>query len=257
MGRHPVPSITEPQTLPEKLQALYLTNAAERYPALAKAAADRDFTYEKFLEQLVDGELEAKHKRMIQKRIWEARFPSVATLDQYDFAHPKKINKKLILELFSLKFIERRQWIVFVGNSGLGKTHLSKALGYEACAKGYRVLFTKTAQVISRLQAAQSDNSHEKTLKYFTKPDLLILDEAGFLPLDQGQANLLFQVISDRYEYEPGATIISTNLAFKDWGRIFYDSTLAQAAVDRIIHRCQVVKIEGDSYRSKGLQETD
>ena len=257
MGRHPNFASTTPQLLPEKLKALYLTNAAERYPVFAKAAASQNLPYDKFLEQLADEELEAKSKRMIQKRVWEARFPSIATLDQYDFSHPKKINKKLVLELFGLKFIERREWIVFVGSSGLGKTHLSKALGYEACAKGYRVLFTKTAQVISRLQAAQSDHSHEKTLKYFTRPDLLILDEAGFLPLDQGQANLLFQVISDRYEYERGATIISTNLAFKDWGRIFHDSTLAQAAVDRIIHRCQVVKIEGDSYRSKNMQEND
>jgi DNA replication protein DnaC len=242
------------KTLEEKLKALYLFNAAERREALAKHAAKHDFSYEKFLEQLVDEELAAKDKRTVERRVREARFPAITTLDQFDFSHPKKVDKKLILELFDLNFIEKKEWVVFLGSSGLGKTHLAKALGYTACGRGYRVLFTKTAHVVSSLQAAQSDNSQDKSLKCFTRPDLLILDEAGFLPLDQGQANLLFQVISDRYEYGRGATIITTNLAFKDWGRIFHDSVLAQAAVDRIIHRCQVVKIEGDSYRSKGKQ---
>ena len=245
----------EPQTLEEKLKTLQLINSAERYPVLVKHAAKHNLSYEKFLEQLVEEELIAKQQRILKKRIWEARFPTISTLDQYDFSHPKRINKKLVLSLFDLKFMERREWIVLVGNSGLGKTHLAKALGYEACSKCYRVLFTKTAHVIHALQAAQSDNSQEKTLKRFTRPDLLILDEAGFLPLDQGQANLLFQVISDRYEYGQGSTIITTNLAFKDWGRIFHDSVLAQAVVDRIIHRCQVIKIEGDSYRSKGMKK--
>lgn len=245
------------KTLEEKLKALYLFNAVERHETLAKHAVKHNLSYEKFLEQLVDEELETKNKRIIERRVREAKFPSLATLDQYDFSHPKKVDKKLILELFDLKFIERKEWVVFLGSSGLGKTHLAKALGYAACSKGYRVLFTKTAHVVSALQAAQSDHSQEKTLKCFTKPDLLILDEAGFLPLDAGQANLLFQVISDRYEYGRGATVITTNLAFKDWGRIFHDSVLAQAAVDRIIHRCQVVKIEGDSYRSKGVKKED
>jgi len=254
MGR-PVSPLMVPSTLEEKLEALQLINSAERYPVLSKHAADHNFSYDKFLEQLMDEELEAKSKRRIQKRIWEAKFPSLATLDQFDFSHPKRINKKVVLGLFDLKFIEERRWIIFVGNSGLGKTHLAKALGYEACIKGYRVLYAKTAHVVSTLQAAQSDNSQEKTLKYFTKPDLLILDEAGFLPLDQGQANLLFQVISDRYEYERGAMIITTNLAFKDWSRIFQDRALAEAVVDRIHHRGQVIQIEGDSYRCKGIEK--
>lgn len=245
----------EPKTLEEKLNALILPNSAERYSVFSKHAAQNDLTYEKFLELLIDEELEAKNKRILSKRIWEAKFPSVRTLDQYDFSHPTKINKKLILQLFGLEFIERRQSIVFVGNSGLGKTHLAKALGYEACRKCYRVLFTKAAHVISTLQAAQSDNSFGKTLKRFTKPDLLILDELGFLPLDQGQANLLFQVISDRYDYEQGATVITTNLAFKDWGRIFNNNnTLAQAVVNRIIHSCQAIKIEGESYQTKMVE---
>lgn len=245
------------KNLTEKLKGLYLFNAVERYEALAKHAARHNLSYEKFLEQLIDEELGAKNKRFIERRVREAKFPNITTLDQYDFSHPKKVDKKLILELFDLKFIARKEWVVFFGSAGLGKSHLAKALGYAACGKGYRVLFTKTAHVVSALQAAQSDNSQDKILKRFTRPDLLILDEAGFLPLDAGQANLLFQVISDRYEYGRGATIITTNLAFKDWGRIFHDSVLAQAAVDRIIHRCQVVKIEGDSYRSKGVKKED
>jgi len=243
----------EQKTLEEKLKVLYLFNAAECYPILAKHADKNNLANEKFLELLVDEELAAKHQRILKKRVWEAKFPAISTLDQYDFTHPQRINKKLVLSLFDLQFMAKREWIVFMGNSGLGKTHLAKALGYEACNKGYRVLFTKTAHVIHALQAAQSDHTQEKELKRFTRPDLLILDETGFLPLDQGQANLLFQLISDRYEYGQGSTIVTTNLAFKNWGRIFNDSVLAQAVVDRITHRCQVVKIEGDSYRSKGM----
>lgn len=243
-----------PVTLEEKLKALYLINSSERFPAFSKQAEKDNLSYEKFLELLLDEELDGRSRRAIERRIREAKFPQVATLDQYDFSHPKKINKKAILELFDLKFIEERRWIVFFGTSGLGKTHLAKALGYAACSHGYQVLFTKTAHVISALQAAQSDFSQEKTLKRFVRPDLLILDEAGFLPLDQGQSNLLFQVISDRYEYGRGSTVITTNLAFKDWGRIFQDNVIAEAVVDRIAHRCQVVKIEGVSYRSKGIK---
>lgn len=249
--------IKPPKTFEEKLKSLYLFNTAERCEILAKYAVKHNLSHEKFLEQLIDEELGAKDKRAIERRVREARFPAITTLDQYDFTHPKKVDKKLILELFDLNFIEKKEWVVFLGSSGLGKTHLAKALGYAACNQGYRALFTKTAHVVGALQAAQSDNSQDKALKCFTRPDLLILDEAGFLPLDQGQANLLFQVISDRYEYGRGATIITTNLAFKDWGRIFHDSVLAQAAVDRITHRCQVVKIEGDSYRSKGMKKED
>lgn len=245
----------EPNNLEEKLKVLYLLNTAERYNVLAKAADRENLSYEKFLEQLIDEELAAKHQRTLKKRVWEAKFPTISTLDQYDFSYPKKINKKLVLSLFDLKFMERREWLVFAGNSGLGKTHLAKALGYEACHQCYRVLFTKAAHVIAALQAAQCDHSEGKTLKRFTKPDLLILDELGFLPLDQGQANLLFQVISDRYEYGQGSTIITTNLAFKDWGRLFNDSVLAQAVVDRITDRCQVVAIEGSSYRGKGMNK--
>jgi len=245
----------EPKTLEEKLKVLFLINAAERYNILTKAADQTNLSYEKFLEQLIDEELAAKQQRTLKKRVWEAKFPSLNTLDQYDFTWPQKINKKLVLSLFDLKFMERREWIVFVGNSGLGKTHLAKALGYEACHQCYRALFTKTAHVIHTLQAAQSDHSQEKALKRFTKPDLLILDELGFLPLDQGQANLLFQVLSDRYEYNQGSTIITTNLAFKDWGRLFGDSVLAQAVMDRITDRCQVVKIDGPSYRGKNMSK--
>lgn len=243
--------IESPKTLEEKLRALYLINSAERYSVFSNQAEKDNLSYENFLEQLIDEELEGRSKRAIQRRIREARFPSVSTLDQYDFSHPSKINKKLILQLFDLKFLEKNEWIVFLGNSGLGKTHLAKALGYAACSKGYQVLFTKTAHVISALQAAQSDSSQGRMLKRFTKPELLILDEAGFLPLDQGQSNLLFQVISDRYEYSRGSTVITTNLAFKDWGRIFQDNVIAEAVVDRIVHRCQVVQIQGESYRSR------
>jgi len=242
---------SNPLTLQEKLTTISFTQDEAAIKQLSGYASKQNWSYETFLERLLDNEITVKQEQYIQRRISQARFPRITTLDQFDFTYPKKINKKQVVQLFDLDFIEKREWVVFVGNSGVGKSHLAKALGYAACQKGYHALFTKTAHVVTTLQAAQSDRSFERTLKGFTRPDLLILDETGFLPLDQTQANLLFQLITDRYEFASGSTIITTNLAFKDWGRVFHDSVLAQAAVDRIVHRCQVVKIEGDSYRCK------
>jgi len=172
-----------------------------------------------------------------------ARFPVIKTC-------PKHINRLQVQNLFRLQFIKSKSNVIFLGGIGLGKTHLASALGYEACLKGHFVNFTTAIDVINTLAAAHARGMLKQELKKYTKPDLLILDELGYLPIDKAGADLLFQIISLRYEQ--GAMIITSNRAFKDWPEIFNnDSTLTSAILDRLLHHAETVLIEGKSYRMK------
>ena len=154
------------------------------------------------------------------------------------------------MNLFDLKFIEEKNNIIFMGPPGTGKTHLSLALGYQACLNKIKTRFTSAMNLINQLSASVADNSFIKTMKTFTSPQLLIIDELGYIPVDRQGAQLLFQVISNRYEC--GSIIITTNKAFRDWGTLLNDdNTLASAIIDRLIHHGVLVQIKGDSYRIK------
>jgi DNA replication protein DnaC len=145
--------------------------------------------------------------------------------------------------------------VIYLGGVGLGKTHLAIALGYEACLKGHSVLFVSAIDVINTLVAAKSAGRLKQEIKKYAKPTLLILDEIGYLPIDKSGADLLFQVISVRYEH--GSTLVTSNRAFKDWPKIFNnDSTLTAALLDRLLHHADTVVIEGKSYRMKGQLES-
>ena len=156
--------------------------------------------------------------------------------------------------MFDLDFIERKENPIFMGPSGCGKTHLALALGYRACQSGYRVLFTTAVKLINQLNASLADASFLKCMKRFTRPDLVVIDELGYLPIDKNGADLLFQVITARYEC--GSIVLTTNLPFKDWARIFNDdASLASAAADRLVHHAEVITIEGCSYRVKSREK--
>ena len=159
-----------------------------------------------------------------------------------------------IQNLFRLKFIENQTNVVFIGGVGLGKTHLASALGYQACLNGYTVLFTSAIDSINNLISAQKKGLLKQELKKYLKPDLLIMDELGYLPIDNKGADLLFQIISQRYEH--GSVIITTNRVFKEWPKIFNnDSTLTSALLDRLLHHVEATLIEGDSYRMKEVSD--
>ena len=183
----------------------------------------------------------------------DARFPVLKTLDAFDFAHPKRINRAQILSLFDLEFIAKKTNVVFLGRTGLGKSHLASALAHAACQKGHRVLFTTAVNIVNQLQAAQADGTFMKRLRTYTAPDCLVIDELGFLPIDRLGADLLFQVISGRYER--GSVILTSNRAFKEWASVFNDATVAAAVIDRLAHRSEVIVIEGRSYRLPEGQE--
>ena len=232
------------------LKYLKLPFMREQHYQMAKQAAKSNWSHEDYLEKLADGEAALRKDRSTQRRINQARFPVVKTLDAFDWTWPKKINRLQVQQLFRLQFIKQPANIIFLGGVGLGKTHLASALGYEACLAGYTVLFATAIDVINTLSAAQAAGRMKQELKKYTRPSLLILDELGFLPIDKAGADLLFQVISQRYEQ--GALVITSNRAFKDWPEIFNnDSTLTSAILDRLLHHAETVLIEGKSYRMK------
>ena len=183
-----------------------------------------------------------------------AKFPVIKTLDEFNWSWPEKINKVQIQNLFRLKFIENKSNIVFIGPVGVGKTHIASALGYQACLKSHTVLFSSAIDIVNNLIAARHAGTLKQELKKYLKPKLLLMDELGFLPIDKTGADLLFQIISQRYEQ--GSIIITTNRVFKDWPQIFNnDTTLTSALLDRLLHHTEPVIIEGTSYRMKEVNE--
>lgn len=235
-------------TLDELLARLKLPSIASRYQDVAKVASQKNLSHIEYLTILIQEEVAGKKERMVATRIKQAKFPVIKTLDTFNFEFPKRINKKKIVRLFDLDFIEAKENAILLGPSGCGKTHLALALGYRACQEGYRVLFTTAVNLINHLNASLADASFLRCMKRFTRPDIVLIDELGYLPIDKKGADLLFQVITARYEC--GSILLTTNLPFKDWARIFNeDASLASAAADRLVHHAEVIKIEGESYR--------
>ena len=236
--------------LDAQLQQLHLHHMQSHYQPLANQAAEQQLSHVGYLAQLIEGEATLRENRSIKRRIDNARFPVLKTLDTFQWSWPKKINRPQIQNLFRLAFMATQTNVVFIGNVGLGKTHLSIALGHAACLKGYSVLFTTAVDIINSLAAAQSAGQLKRELRRYMRPALLIIDELGFMPIDKHGADLLFQIISQRYERAP--MVISTNRAYKHWAQIFNnDSTLTSAILDRVLHHADTVVIEGKSFRMK------
>ncbi|HXW31401.1 MAG TPA: IS21-like element helper ATPase IstB [Xanthobacteraceae bacterium] len=238
-----------------QLQRLHLPYIQGNYQTLARKAAEQQRSHLDYLAQLVEGEFSTREIRSIERRIRNARFPVRKTLDDFQWSWPKKINRLQIQNLFRLDFIATCTNVVMIGNVGLGKTHLSIALGHAACASGHSVLFTTAIDIINALAAAQSAGQLKREIRRYVKPAVLIVDELGYLPIDKHGADLLFQIISGRYERAP--TVITTNRAYKHWAQVFNnDSTLTSAILDRIMHHVDTVIIEGKSFRMKdGVEE--
>lgn len=244
-----------PSDLDAHLQYLKLAYIAQHYNDLARQASRKQWGHVDYLGRLIEGETALRHDRSIQRRIRLARFPVIKTLDQFNWTWPKTINRLQVQNLFALQFIKNKSNLIFLGGVGLGKTHLASALGYAACLKGHSVLFATAIDVINTLTVAQLAGRLKQELKKYTKPELLILDELGYLPIDKAGADLLFQVISLRYEQ--GALVITSNRAFKDWPEIFNnDATLTSAMLDRLLHHAETIVIEGKSYRMKDQIES-
>jgi DNA replication protein DnaC len=241
--------------LRRQLGYLKLQFMQDHMEELARQAAAGGWSHVEFLGHLVQGEAALRQDRARTRRIRQARFPVLKTLDQFDFTWPAKINRLQVQNLFRLKFIEDKANAILVGGVGLGKSHLAIALGYAACEAGFRVRFTTAIDVINSLSAAHDTGRFAAELRKYIRPELLVIDELGYLPLDKHGADLLFQIISQRYER--GAIALTTNKVFKQWPSIFNnDSTLTSAILDRILHHAETLVIEGKSYRMKDRIET-
>jgi DNA replication protein DnaC len=251
-------SISEPTAdlaLDHRLDYLQLPYLKEHFRSAAAEAASKHWSHLDYLDRLIEGEALARQDRAMARRIKAARFPVLKTLEAFRWDWPKKINRLQIQDLFRLRFIEEKTNVIFLGLVGLGKTHLATALGYCACEQGHSVLFANAIDVVNTLSAAQIHGTLQAELKRYLSPDLLILDELGYLPVDQRGADLLFQVLSQRYER--GSIILTSNKAFKQWPSIFNgDSTVTSAVLDRLLHHSDTVVIEGSSYRMKDRVES-
>jgi DNA replication protein DnaC len=236
--------------LERDLAELKLLEIAKSYREVLDETARKGSSVLEILATLFGIEQTARQQRAIERRIREARLPKRKTLAEYDFNFPKRIPKATILRLFDCDFIRRHGCAVFIGPTGIGKTHLIDALGYTACEHGYSVRYTRVVEMINHLTAAQMSGRLGKALRNYVRPSLLLLDELGYLPIDKRGADLLFQVIAARYE--TGSIVLTTNRPFREWGTLFdTDNTLATALIDRLMHHGEAIVIQGESYRMR------
>ncbi len=232
------------------LRYLQLSYFREQHQALAREAAEKNWTPLDFLGRLVEGEALRRKDRATQRRLQAAHFPMIKTLEQFNWTWPKKINRAHVQNLFRLAFLKDKANVIFMGGAGLGKTHLATALAYEACLAGHTVLFTTAIDIVNTLAAAQATHRLKAELRKYLSPSLVVVDELGYLPIDKTGADLLFQIFSQRYE--TGSTIVTTNQAYKNWAKLFNnDATLTSAVLDRLLHHAETVVVEGRSYRMK------
>ena len=222
---------------------------------LDELIAERNTSLVEALLKLTDYEVDTKRINAANQMVKTAAFPALKDISSFDFSFQSSIDERQIKDLCSLAFLENNENIVFLGSSGVGKTHLSISIGIEAARQRYSTYFIKCSNLLENLKKAQDENRLEARLKHYASYRLLIIDELGYLPISEGDERLLFQLIDRRYEKK--STIVSTNINFSDWEAIFYDIRIANAILDRILHHCSVIQILGDSYRLKDIVKNE
>jgi DNA replication protein DnaC len=217
------------------------------FEKLAREAAAADEGYEQYLLRLTELEVSARASNAVQARIRAAGFPVAKDLDTFDFTAVPHLSKPKVLELARGEWIEQRSNVCLIGSPGTGKTHLATALGLSACRQGKRVRFFTAAALVTRLEEAQKQYQLDRLLGQLDKTDLLICDELGYLSFSRAGAELLFQVFADRYERR--SLLVTSNLAFGEWGQVFQGERMTAALLDRLTHRCQIFEMNSESFR--------
>jgi DNA replication protein DnaC len=240
----------KPQVLLDHyLKQLRLPTMLREYHKVAEQCAREDVDCQRFLLRLVELEVVEREQRATERRIKAAKFPVIKSLETFDFLAIPSLNKALVLELARCEYINRKENLLALGNSGTGKTHIGLALGLAACQQGYRVRFTTTAALVHELLEAQDEKRLLRFEKQLAKQDLLIVDEFGFVPLSKSGAEMLFEVFSQRYERS--STLVTSNLPFAEWTEVLGSERLTGALLDRLTHHVHILEMNGESYRLK------
>lgn len=243
--------MSDTERLKDKLKTLRLSGMLHHLDATLEQATTKNLDVIAAFNLLADIEIEQRWQRSILQRWRNSGLKEKLTIDQFDFDHHRSRNdqKNRILKLLHLDFVSAHSDVIFIGNPATGKTFLAKCMAYAACNANIKVLVTTAMDMINRLIAAEADHSLLKQLNHYYTPDLLVCDELGYLSLGQQGSHLFFQVISGRHQQK--STVITTNLPFAEWGKVFDSTTVATAIADRLVHDSEVVILEGTSYRRK------
>jgi len=236
----------------KKLREFKLSGMINSLEIRIKQAADEDLGYIEFLSLLLEDEVNRRADNRKSKLYRSAKLPFEKGIEDFDFPFQPTIRKQEILELATCRFIEKKANLIFIGQPGTGKTHLSVALALEALGRGKTVLFTTVWDMINALQQSRADYSYQRKIQLYSKPDLLILDELGYRSMAESTVEDFFEIVSKRYE--KGSIIITSNRPIHHWDSVFVDKTLTTAVADRLMHHCTLIEIKGESYRVKKRQ---
>lgn len=241
--------------LSNNLDVLKLNKIQELLPSYLDESKKNDKSFVDLLYELTQAEIDFRDERARRINVVASSFPFVKTIKDFDFSYQPTINKQQIMDLASLRFLETKTNIIFMGSPGTGKTHLATAIGVEAASQRVSTYFINFSDLMEKFKKAAKKNRIESVVKHYLKYTLLIIDEIGYLPIDRDTANGFFQLVAARYEKR--STILTTNQPFSKRGDLFGDNVIANVIIDRLVHHCEIVKINGMSYRLKGKSVFD
>ena len=238
--------------LTPQLKHLRLSGLLESLDLRNRQAIEERLSYTEFLSRLLEDEVERRNQKQLHLRLRRAAFRSDKTLESFDFAFNPTVNRQQLFDLATCLYIQRHENVLICGPTGVGKSHLAQALGHEACRRGYDVLFVSAPKLLQHLHGGRADNTYERRLQTYLRPDLLILDDFGLKPLRPPSSEDWFDVIAERYER--GSLIVTSNRALTEWPDLFGDPLLASAGLDRLFHNAHALTITGNSYRARSRQ---